>query len=133
MSGVPFTFQGSLSFPPDVGVPPEPIPINFAGNYKQIASSIQQLVGAGTKVIDFGSIGSPGALLVVVKVDATNAPPATPPGPVNLQWNGGGSSGEQEISPGGFLVIGSGAPSAGLIALSVIYTTNVTVRVWVLG
>jgi hypothetical protein len=124
----PFTFQGTLSFPPDTGAPQEPIAVNFSASYDQLAASIHQLVGTGTKDIDFGSIDTPGAKLVLVKVDAGSTVQ-----PVKLRWNAGGSSGEQEVSPGGFAVIGSAAPVAGLTALTVVYASNVTLRVWVLG
>ena len=124
----PFTFSGSLQFPPDAGLSQESIPVNFSSTYTQLATSKQDLVSSGSKAVDFGGIASPGAKLVLVKVDASSTA-----APVMLRWNSGSSSGQQEVAPGGFCVIGSGSPVAGLTALTIVYTTNVTVRIWVLG
>jgi hypothetical protein len=90
--------------------------------------AVMKLTAAGTKVVPFGNISSPGVKMALIKVDAD--PVAAP---INLQWNGGSSSGEQEVSPGGFYIIGSANPASGLTSLSIVYTTNVTVRVLLLG
>lgn len=124
----PFSFSGTLSFPPDANVPPELVGIAFSANYDEFLWTKMDLTGSGTKTVPFGDLGAPGAKCVVVKVDASATASA-----INLRWNGGGASGQQEISPGGFLVLGSGTPGTGLTALDIVYTSNVTVRVLLLG
>ena len=126
--GTPFTVAATLSFPPDVSVPAELVDVAFSAQYDQFSWAVMKLTGSGTKVISFGNIGAPGVKAVLIKVDAD--PVAAP---VNLQWNGGGAPGEQEISPGGFFMLGSAAPVTGLTSLSIVYTTAVTVRVLLLG
>lgn len=125
----PFTFTGALQFPPDPGGPLSPIAIAFAGSFTQLVAETLQLTGSGTKTLDLSSLnGGLGANLVLIKVDAQSTPQT-----VNLRWNGGASTGEQEVSTGGFFVLGSGAPSAGLASLILAYTSSVTVRIWALG
>lgn len=126
--GTPFTAQATLSFPPDVSVPAELVEVAFSAQYDQFVWSVMKLTGAGTKAIDFGNIGAPGVKAALIKVDAD--PVAAP---INLQWNGGGAPGEQEIAPGGFFMLGSAVPVSGLTSLSIVYTTAVTVRVLLLG
>lgn len=123
----PFSFSGALNFPTDLGVPPEMVNIVFASNFDQFTWSKADLVGSGTYAVGFGNILT-AAKMVLIKVD-----PSATAAPVNLRWNGAGASGEQEVSPGGFFVLGSGSPVAGLTSLNIVYTTNVTVRVLLLG
>jgi len=126
--GTPFSFQGSLSFPPDASVPPELVGVVFSAQYDQFNWSVMKLTGAGTKVVPFGNIGAPGVKAALIKVD-----PDPLAAPVSLQWNGGGAPGQQEVAPGGFLMLGSANPVSGLTSLSIVYTTAVTVRVLLLG
>jgi len=124
----PFSFSGTLKVPLDLGIPEEMLNVVFSSAYDQYCLSKMDLTGAGTKSVPFGNLGAPGAKFVLVKVDATALA-----APVNLRWNGGNSSGQQEISPGGFLLLGSNAPVSGMTSLDIVYTTNVTVRVLVFG
>lgn len=128
--GTPFSFSGTLSFPPDVAVPPELVGVAFAAQYDQFTWSMMKLTGAGTKSVPFGNIAAPGVKAALIKVDAD---PAGTAAPINLQWNAGGAPGEQEIAPGGFFILGSAVPVTGLTSLSIVYTTAVTVRVLLLG
>jgi len=116
-----------LSFPPDLGVPAELVNLIFASGYDQFAWTKLDLVGAGTQVAPLPALGA-GARAILVKVDASSTA-----APVNLRFNGGGASGEIEVSPGGFFFLCSGAPVAGVTSMSVVYTSNVTVRTLVLG
>jgi hypothetical protein len=126
----PFTFNGTLSFPADPGGSPTPISINFANQFNQIIAETLQLSGSGTKVLDLSPLnGGAGASLVLIKVDPQVA--GTPA--VSVRWNTGTALGQQELQPGGFLVIGDPSPSAGLITLSILFTGIGLVRVWALG
>lgn len=124
----PFSFSGTLKVPLDLGIPEEMLNVAFASAYDQYCLSKMDLVGAGTKSVPFGNLGAPGAKFVLIKVDAS----ATA-APVQLRWNGGGALGQQEIAPGGFLLLGSSVPVAGMTSLDVVFTTNVTVRALVFG
>lgn len=128
--GTPFSFTGTLSFPPDVSVPAELVGINFAAQYTQFNWCVMALTTPGTKVVPFGNIAAPGVKMALIKVDAD---PTGTAAPINLQWNAGGATGEQEIAPGGFFVLGSAVPVSGLTSLSIVSTTAVTVRVLLLG
>lgn len=123
----PFSFSGTLSFPPDVGVPPELVEIAFSTNYDQFTWSKMDLVGAGTKAVPFGGIIAPGIKMVLIKVDASGTA-----APINVKVNGS-VTGLVEVSPGGFIVLGSSAPATGITSLDIVYTSNVTVRVLLLG
>jgi len=125
----PFTFNGVLLFPADPGVSPVPINVNLAAAFNQLIAETEALTGSGTKSIDLSVLnGGLGANLVLVKVDAQPTPQM-----LNLRWNGGSSTGEQEVSTGGFFMVGSPNPTAGLTALELVWTAPMTVRVWALG
>ena len=125
----PFTFTGALLFPADPGANPTPISANLAASFNQLVADTESLIGSGTKTIDLSALNAgAGASFVLVKVDAQSTPQT-----VNLRWNGGSSTGEQEVSTGGFFVVGSPNPQAGLTSLVIVWTAPVTVRVWALG
>jgi len=127
----PFTYNGTLSYPMDVGIEPTSIPVAFAGNFDSESKATLKLVGAGTQVIDFGTIASTGAKVLQVEYDPDASPAAQP---IQLQFNGGGAPGQLELTPGGFLTFGSMAPTAaGILTLSVVHAANATVRVRILG
>lgn len=124
----PFSFAGTLKVPLDAGIPEEMLSVLFSSAYDQYCLSKMDLVSAGTKSVPFGNLGAPGAKLVLIKVDAS--PTAAP---IQLRWNGGAALGQQELAPGGFLILGSNVPVAGMTSLDIVFTTNVTVRVLVFG
>lgn len=129
MAPVPFTFTGSLQFPADPGGAAALIAIAFAANYNQLIAETLALSGSGTKALDLSALNAgAGASLFLLKVD-----PQSVSQTLNLRWNSAGASGEQEVSTGGFFVVGSPSPSAGLAALSLVWTMPMTVRFWALG
>lgn len=129
-ASAPFIYSAVLEYPPDVGAANARIPIGLSGQFASEASFVLNLVGAGTQVVDFGTITPDGAKLVSIEVDAAPSPAA----PVNVRFNAGDVTGQVEISPGGFLTIGSPLPTAaGLLALSLVHTTDLCVRVRILG
>lgn len=123
---VPFTLSGSLSFPPDDGASNAPIAFSGAENFTQLAKGRFVMTGAGTQVVDFGTIIAPGVKAILVKVEAS-----TTAAPVQLNINSG--TDDIEVSPGGFIAYFSPVPVTGITALSIVSTTAVCVRVWLLG
>ena len=124
----PFSFVSSLKFPANTGQPEETIGINFVGQHGPRSEQVLILTGSGTHVLSFGTVASPGAKLLLVMVDSDISAQ-----PVNLRFNSGSAGGQAEVSPGGFLVIGSPNPVSGITSLSIVYASNVVVRVWILG
>lgn len=125
---VPFTLQGSLILPPDTGQPNTTIPFALASAFDGDCSYVLNLLGSATKVIDFGSLAAPGLKGFLLEVD-----PSSTAAPINVRVNGGAALGQWEVSPGGFLAYGSPSPVTGITSMDIVYTTNVTVRLWLLG
>lgn len=126
---IPFSFSGSLNFPPDTGQPTLSIAIATSGQFDSAeGGQILKLTGAGTEVVELGTVPAEGLKALLVKVDAGASVL-----PVNLRFNGGGASGQVEVSPGGFFALGSPAPGTGITALSIVFASDVTVRVWALS
>ena len=114
--------------PPDIGLPPDELPFTVTLAVEQ--KSIQRLLftGTGSKTIDFGTIGGVGAKLVLVALE-------TGVGvlPITCRYNGGGSSGSKEISPGGYELLVSPNPVVGITSLEIFYESTAAVKVWVFG
>lgn len=128
---VPFTCTAQLAYPDDAGLAATTKSNTVAGNYTSKVDLDLVLVGAGTQVVDFGTLGPNGAKAVQIEVDADASPAAAP---VNLQFNGAGALGNIEISPGGHMNFASPNPTAGgLQSLSIVHTTNNCVHVRILG
>jgi hypothetical protein len=124
----PFTLSGTLQLPPDLGVPNTNIPFSTSSGFDSRSEAEYNFVGAGTKVVDFGTITSPGAKAILIEVD----PNATAT-PVLVQFNGGGAPGQVEIAPGGFIAYANPVPLTGITSVSIVYSTNVRVRIRLLG
>lgn len=126
-----FTFSGTLSYPPDVGVAPCEIPVVFAGQFESEAKFTLKLVGASTQSVDFGTITPNGAKALLIEYDADASPAVQP---VNLQFNGGGAPGQLELTQGGFFVFGSSAPTTGgILSMDVVHAADAVLRVTLLG
>jgi hypothetical protein len=124
----PVTLAVTLSVPPDEGLAPADIPFNLTANVTQRSEQVLVLTGSGTKTVDFGTIGTGLKVAVIEVVTGTGA------APVMCRWNGGGSVGAVEISPGGCMAVGSPNPTSdGLTALELVYTANSTVKLWLYG
>ena len=125
----PFSFSGSLNFPPDAGQQAIAIAMAMSGVVDSTEPGVVlKLTGSGTRVLDLGTLPAAGLKGLLIKLDA-----AVGAVPIKVQFNGGGAPGASEISPGGFLAIGSPNPVAGITAISIVFTADSTVRVWVLG
>jgi hypothetical protein len=123
----PYTLSGTLSFPPDTGQPVVALPFSASGNFTSKEEAIFNLTGSGTQSISLGTIPGAGAKAVMIKVDA-----GTGLSPVTVKVNGS-STGQIEVSPGGFLVLSNPTPTSGITQLDIVYSSNATVRVTVLG
>ncbi len=123
----PFSFSGALQLAADQSLPQDPIPFNGSSQFISLQESVLTLVGTGTKTVDFGSIGAPGAKGVMIRYDSGQTGAA----PVEVTVNGGSQA--LEIAPGGFLVWINPSPAAGATALSIAFTASCQVRVWLLG
>lgn len=120
---VAFTFAGSLDYQPDDGQPVAKRAFSQSGNFDSKQESDLVLTGAGTHVVDFGTLAAAKALLIEV------AP--TSLAPVNLNFNGGAD--DIEIAPGGFLALSSPTPATGISDLSIVYTMSAGVKIRILG
>lgn len=124
---VPFVFTGTLNIPEAPGLPQDPLPFGATGQYISLAQFVLQPSTTGSKTIDLGTIGAPGAKAVLITLDA-----GVGVSPVVVTINSS-STGGIEISSGGFMAVGNPTPSAGITVLTFTYTTACTIRSWVLG
>lgn len=130
----PFTISGKLEVPPDAGQPNAPIPFGLSSNYDSALNGVEfTFLGSGTKAIDLGTIPSAGLKGLLIKVDAAGPTPGVTPAPIFVRLNGASATGQEEISPGGFKAMMSPNPSAGITALTIVYASDVRVRIWAYG
>lgn len=118
--------QGTLTFPPDEGQAAVPIQFGLSTNYQSVLDTRLVDTGSGSRVVPFGSVGSPGAKAALIEFDATEGAAV-----VKLRFNGG--TDEFELSPGGFLVWGSPNPAVGITSITIVRTTDVVIRVRLFG
>jgi hypothetical protein len=125
----PFSAELKVMAPPMAGQPDCQVPISFVSAYDHRASYRLEFTGAGTKVLDLGTLGPNGAKMFVVTVDSDPSPSAQP---VTIAVNA--SAPGIEVSPGGFLALGSPKPTtAGALTLSITHPTSAKLNVWVFG
>lgn len=124
----PFTAQSILTYPPDDGEDARARSNTVSSSYDEKATFDYVLTGSGTQVVDFGSIDTNGAKAIQVEMDASNT------APVMVQINGGGASGQLEISAGGHFGLASPSPTTnGVLAMSLVHTVDSKVKVRILG
>lgn len=126
MAAIPFTVELTLSIPPDAGQDLAPVQYSYSGTVNSAVEYKLDLTGSGTKTLDFGTAPAAGAKFILVKVE-----PAQGVAPVLVRPNGGTVA--EEVSSGGAKMLCSPAPSAGITSMTLEYTSDATVRVWVLG
>jgi len=122
----PFSISGSFNFPEAPGLPQDAIPIGLTGQFTQRAEFIYTLSGSGTKVVDLGTIVSPGVKALLIQNDLITSGPS-----IGVKLNG--SSVPVEVSSGGFVLLGSPTPSSGVTSVSIDFTGTCTVRIWALA
>ena len=86
------------------------------------------LQGSGTVDVPLSGGRIRGLKALLVKVDPTSDPAATP---IIVKINRHAKG--EEISPGGFMAIGSPLPKDGVKSVSITHTSNNVVKVWALG
>jgi len=122
----PFTFSGSLYYPPDVGLAMAAQPFGLTGSFESKNEQELNITGAGTITVSFGTLGDPGAKGLLIEVD---------PSGVNalIIVNINGGTDNIEISPGGFMALGSPSPVDGITELDIVSTTANKVRIRIIG
>lgn len=124
----PLTVTATLKTPVMEGGVDCPFPLNFTAQYDNLVRNRLSLVGAGTQVIDFGSIPS-GVKGLAVTVDPNSSVGAAP---VLITLNG--NPDVIELSPGGFWLYGSPVPTAaGITAMSIAHAVDTKMNIWLFG
>jgi hypothetical protein len=100
-----------------------------SGTYKHEGGGRYNLEGAGTQVVDFGSLAALGAKAIHIEV-ATVAPNGTA-APVLVTINGGAEP--WEIAQGGHIEYCNPLPAVGILSMSIAHTQDACVTVRVLG
>lgn len=127
----PFQVNGTLLLPGAPALPQDPIPFGLVAQYDHKSELTLSVSGTGTKTVGFGTIPAAGAKCLVLVYEPASLPAGSPAqAPVTVTLNGGAAL---ELSPGGFLALGSPTPAAGLVSLVVAHTGAATIHVWLLG
>lgn len=123
----PFSVDGKLNLPGTPGLPADALPFALSNQYDSKAEYEYNLPGSsGTKSVDFGTMPTEGAKLVLVVYEPSTSAP-----PIELTVNGGDEP--IELTAGGFFALGSPSPQGGVTSLSIAHTGAGRVRVWLLG
>lgn len=122
----PLVVQGTVSFPPDEGQQPVPVPFGFSISYTQSLDSRMALVGAGTTSVPFGGIGAPGVKMALIEYEVALVAAA-----VTVKFNG--SADGIELQPGGLVLYTNPVPGASITEISLIRTTDAVIRVRLFG
>ena len=122
----PYSISGAFSYPPDASLPADPIPVSGSGSFDHEASTVLKLSGSGSKVVDMGTIPATGAKALLIKLDAGSGV-----SPIDVTFSGADTP--IQIAAGGFILVSNPAPTTGVDAITIDYTTGCTVRIWALG
>jgi hypothetical protein len=123
----PFVVDGTLTYSDEDGLAAEPHGFSFTGSFTVESKFKYSLTGSGSQTVNFGSVALAKVALVTVDYDAVAAL-------IYAQFNGGGASGQLQISPGGGIVYWNPVPaSGGISSMIIVHTTAVIVRVRLLG
>ena len=126
---IPFTAQASFTAPLAVGLTPLPLPWAMASAYSNSAAYRLVFASSGTKTLNMGTLGPNGAKLFFLTVDADPTPGVQP-----LLVAINSATPGIEVSQGGILLLGSPSPTtAGLLTVSLTYTSALACNVWVFG
>jgi len=126
MAALPFNVDLTINLPPDAGQDLAPVQYQFSGTANSVVRYALDLVGSGTKTLDFGTIPAAGPKLIFVKVE-----PGAGVAPILARINGGTVA--EEVSAGGAKMLVSPSPVAGASSMTIEHTTNASVSVLVLG
>ena len=123
----PFTLSGELLLPVDPGQPNSTAPFSVVDSFDSKVDYELNYTGSGTETVSLGTL-TLGAKAVLLELEFGAAV-----APINLRFNGGGSSGQIEVSAGGFFAFASPVPATGITLLDIVHTTAVKIRLRVLG
>lgn len=118
-----YVLDGKLSYPPDDGQPVALRPFSQSGSFDNKVEADLNLTGAGTHVVNFGTVGEAKVVMIEVSSDAA--------APVNLLFNGG--TDDVELGAGGFLAYCNPIPGTGVTAISIVHTNTARVQVRLLS
>lgn len=126
--GTPFTISAQLALPPTPGLPADPIPASMAAVFDSEADFVLNLSSSsGTQSVPLGTMPSVGPKAFLIVYD-----PQVGGQPIQVKINGS-STGQVELTPGGFLCCANPTPTVGVTQLDIVHTAAGVVRVWVLG
>lgn len=116
----PYTLSGNLQAPPTENCPDA---FSISGQFDALAEFNYVLTGAGTQIVDLGTIAKAKIILLQVASDAA--------APVTVTVNGG--TDPIEVSAGGVLAYSNPTPVGGITAMSIAHTNDANVSVKILG
>jgi hypothetical protein len=126
----PFTSDASLTYPPDDGKAAVARSNSVSGTFQHEGGGRFVLEGAGTQVVDFGSLSTNGAKSIHIEVAPVAAGGIA--APVLVTINGGVEP--WEIAQGGHIEYCNPIPTpAGVLAMSIAHTQDACVVVRILG
>ena len=125
----PFTSLATLTYPPDDGAAAAARSNSVAGTYTHEGGGRYDLTGAGTQVVDFGSLAALGAKAIHIEVAPVAAGGTA--APILVTINGG--SEPWEIAQGGHIEYCNPLPAVGILSMSIEHTQDACVVVRVLG
>lgn len=125
----PLVLDLTVTTPPVEGQPDCPFPFQFVTQYDHLVKYRFKWDGAGTQVIDFGSLTAVGVKAFVLTVDKDVSPAFAA---LNLIVNGGADV--WEVDQGGFVAYGNTDPTAaGITAMSITRTAAAKAYLWLFG
>lgn len=128
MAAKPYTLSAVATLPPDDGQPIGQRDLLASGNFTHKMEAEYVLPASGSVTVNFGTIPSTGAKLVLVDYPVSTVSDA----PITVTVNGANQG--IPISRGGGLVLSSPDPSgAGITAMTITHTTTGVVKVTLLA
>lgn len=113
---------------------PTPLAASVALTYRGFSNAGRvELTGAQTYEIDLAMMPAAGLKGLCVQIDTVDAANNTVTASITLTWTSNGTEKSEELSPGGFLALGSPSPTNGITALSITSTANAVIHVTALG
>ena len=121
----PFAVTVTLAVPPEVGEDMgEPMEFSYSGNCSSIVRQKLEFSGSGSKTLDTGTLPAGGAKVVLVRQLSGSSP-------ITIQANGG--SEPIPVGSNGMWLVVSPSPVAGIDAITLNYTSDAAVSLWILG
>ena len=125
MAAQPFTVSITLQLSSDEQAA-APVQFDFSSAADSLVTYRLKLVGSGSKLLDFGTLPAAGAKLMLIAVDAVQ-------GVASVVVTVNGNSAGEEITAGGAKLFVSPSPVFGVTSVTLVWSADTSVRVWVLG